>query len=222
MAAARARPGKCHRSLRGAQGRSRPRPWGARPGRGTEAAGIRFSTAGAAKPGFWIASEPPGRYDSRRQETMPALIHRRATPAHAHLLGAFNLQLIQDEGHRNPMTELQLAKRMRDWLRRRDYAGQVFEAGGEVVAYALYRELSDQIYLRHLFVVRHRRRQGIGREAMRILMSEVWPPGKRLVVEVLSANASAIAFWKATGYREYSLCLEIMPEPRPGVPPPRC
>ncbi len=150
---------------------------------------------------------------------MAALTHRRATPADAHLLGALNLQLIQDEGHRNPMTELQLAKRMRDWLRRRDYVGRVFEADGQTIAYALYRELADEIYLRHLFVVRNRRRQGIGRQVMRILAAEVWPRGKRLIVEVLWSNASGVAFWKAMGYREYSLCLEIMPEPRVVMPP---
>jgi len=144
---------------------------------------------------------------------MHDLTHRRATPADCRLLGALNVQLIQDEGHRNPMTEPQLVKRMRDWLRRGEYAGELFEEDGEVVAYALYRELPDEIYLRHLFVVRPRRRQGIGRRAMRMLMDQVWPRGKRLVVEVLCANAAGAVFWKAMGYREYSLCLEIMPQP---------
>ncbi len=152
---------------------------------------------------------------------MQELTHRRATPADCRLLGALNVQLIQDEGHRNPMTEPQLIKRMRDWLRRGDYAGEVFEQGGQLVAYALYREVPDEIYLRHLFVVRDRRRQGIGRLAMRLLREQVWPRGKRLVVEVLSGNAGAVAFWKAMGYREYSLCLEIMPEPAAGTHPAR-
>jgi len=148
---------------------------------------------------------------------MHDLTHRRATPADCRLLGALNLQLIQDEGHRNPMTEPQLAKRMREWLRRGDYAGIMFEQGGEVVAYALYRELSDEIYLRHLFVVRHRRRQGIGRRAMGLLLEHVWPRGKRLVVEVLWGNTAGVAFWKAMGYHPYSMCLEIMPAPPPTV-----
>jgi len=152
---------------------------------------------------------------------MHVLTHRRATPADCRWLGALNLQLIQDEGHRNPMTELQLVKRMRDWLRRGDYAGVVFEENGALVAYALYREVPDEIYLRHLFVVRNRRRQGIGRQAMRILVDQVWPRGKRLVVEVLCANTGGVAFWKAMGYREYSLCLEILPPPRAGSASPR-
>ena len=142
---------------------------------------------------------------------MNRLTHRRGTRADCSLLGVLNHQLIRDEGHRNPMTELQLAKRMRIWLSRGGYTAILFEDGGALVAYALYRETPDEIYLRHLFVVRHRRRQGIGRQAMQILMTRIWPRGKRLTVEVLCHNAGAIAFWRAMGYQDYSLCLEIMP-----------
>ena len=145
---------------------------------------------------------------------MTTLTHRRATRADCRLLATLNHQLIRDEGHRNPMNELQLAQRMRRWLARGDYVAELFEENGEVVAYALFRESADEIYLRHLFVVRTRRRQGVGRRAMRLLMDQIWLPGKRLTVEVLSANAGGVAFWKAMGYREYSLCLEIMPAPK--------
>lgn len=145
---------------------------------------------------------------------MNALNHRRGTRADCARLGVLNHQLIQDEGHRNPMTELQLAKRMRVWLGRAGYTAILFEDAGEVVAYALYREAPAEIYLRHVFVVRHRRRQGLGRQVMQTLRSEIWPRGKRLTVEVLCTNAPAIAFWKAMGYQEYSLCLEIMPSER--------
>ncbi len=142
---------------------------------------------------------------------MVILTHRRATRADCRLLAGLNHQLIQDEGHCNPMTEAQLAKRMREWLGRGEYAAELFEEDGEVVAYVLYRESADEIYLRHLFVVRNRRRQGLGRRAIRLLIDQIWPRGKRLTVEVLCANTVGVAFWKAMGYREYSLCLEIMP-----------
>jgi GNAT superfamily N-acetyltransferase len=96
---------------------------------------------------------------------------------------------------------------MRAWLSG-EYRGVIYEDAGEVVAYALYREQPDGIYLRQLFVVRHRRRQGIGRRAMEILRSEVWPKTKRLTVEVLVSNKSGVAFWHAMGYADYSLTLE--------------
>jgi GNAT superfamily N-acetyltransferase len=144
---------------------------------------------------------------------MSILTHRRGTRADCALLGALNHQLIQDEGHRNPMTELQLAKRMRLWLGRGGYTAVLFAEDGAVVAYALYREAPDEIYLRHLFVVRHRRREGVGRRVMQTLRRQIWPGGKRFTVEVLCHNTAGIAFWKAMGYQEYSLCLEIMPQP---------
>lgn len=138
------------------------------------------------------------------------MIYRRATAADCPLLGELNHQLILDEEHRNPMTVPQLVQRMRGWLEG-EYAAIVFEEGGEVVAYALYREQPDEIYLRQLFVVRHRRRQGLGKQAMHLLHSEIWPKTKRLTVEVLVANTAAVAFWRSVGYRDYSLQLEILP-----------
>jgi predicted acetyltransferase len=79
------------------------------------------------------------------------------------------------------------------------------------VAYALFREEPQEIYLRQLFVVRSRRRQGLGRRAMEILRSEVWPKNKRLTVEVLVANKAAVEFWRSVGYLDYSVKLEILP-----------
>lgn len=139
------------------------------------------------------------------------MTHRRATSADCPLLAELNHQLILDEGHRNPMTVPQLEQRMRGWLESGEYAAILFEDGGEVVAHALYREQPDEIYLRQLFVVRERRRQGLGKQAMRLLFSEIWPKTKRLTVEVLVANTAAVAFWRAVGYRDYSLTLEIQP-----------
>lgn len=145
---------------------------------------------------------------------MHDLTYRKAVPADYAILGALNHQLIRDEGHRNPMNVAQLTARMRRWLGSGDYIARIFEENGRLVAYVLYRESADEVYLRHLFVVRERRREGIGRRVIQILRREIWPPGRRLTVEVLWANTAGVAFWKAMGYREYSLCLEIMPEPR--------
>ena len=139
------------------------------------------------------------------------MTYRRATSNDSALLAKLNRQLIRDEGHRNPMTVPELEERMKGWLAS-EYAAVVFEDGGATVAYALFREEPKEIYLRQLFVVRNRRRQGIGRKAVQILRSKIWPKNKRLTVEVLIRNAAAIAFWHAMGYADYSLTLDIMPE----------
>jgi len=136
---------------------------------------------------------------------------RRATLDDCARLAELNHQLIRDEGHRNPMTVPELEQRMKGWLAV-EYAAVLFENDGEVVAYALYREQTEEIYLRQLFVVRPRRRQGIGRQAMKVLRTQIWAKHKRLTVEVLVQNTAAVAFWRAAGYRDYALTLEILPE----------
>lgn len=135
---------------------------------------------------------------------------RPATLNDCLLLAELNHQLIQDEGHRNRMNVPELEQRMRGWLTG-EYRALIFEEGGEVVGYALFREHSDEIYLRQLFIVRHRRSQGLGRQAVEMMRSQIWPKGKRLTVDVLVTNRRAIAFWRAAGYTDYCLTLEILP-----------
>jgi GNAT superfamily N-acetyltransferase len=137
--------------------------------------------------------------------------YRRASMKDCQLLAGLNHQLIQDEGHRNPMGLPELEDRIRRWFLA-EYCAIIFEENETVAAYALYREEKESIYLRQFFVVRNRRRSGVGREAMSILVGEVWPKNKRRVVEALFNNKPAVAFWKAMGYQEYSIAMEIPPE----------
>jgi ribosomal protein S18 acetylase RimI-like enzyme len=138
--------------------------------------------------------------------------HRIAKPADSEILGELNHQLIKDEGHRNSMSIPELVERMRGWLMT-DYRASIFEDdSGILLAYALYKEEKDHLYLRQFFVQRHKRRSGIGRQCMKILFSEVWPQDKRITVEVLSHNSAAIAFWRSVGFTDCGLSLEIHPD----------
>jgi len=138
--------------------------------------------------------------------------YRLATLDDVPALSRMNRQLVEDEQHHNRFKpDAWFEARMRGFLAG-EYQAVLFERDGEVVAYALYRdhpEHGDTVYLRQIFVERGHRRQGIGREAMRILIDEIWPPDKRLTVEVLVGNSAARAFYGAVGFREYSLELEI-------------
>ena len=127
------------------------------------------------------------------------------------LLGELNHQLIRDEGHRNQMNPEQLRDRMGKWLER-DYRAVMFEEDGCVVGYALFREEQNEIYLRQLFICRDQRRRGLGRRAIEILKNDIWLKEKRLTVEVLVSNEGAVRFWRAVGYKDYALTLEIMPQ----------
>jgi GNAT superfamily N-acetyltransferase len=141
-----------------------------------------------------------------------AMTFRPANTDDCALLAELNHQLIRAEGHRNSMTVPELESRMRGWLNG-EYRAVIFEEAAEVVAYALFREQENEVYLRQLFVVSHRRREGIGRRFVEILRTAIWPGSKRLTVEVLVLNEPAIAFWRACGYCDYALTLEIVPPP---------
>ncbi len=136
--------------------------------------------------------------------------YRKAHLADAELLADMNHQLIEDEGHRNLMTVPELERRMVDFLEG-EYDAVIFrlDDGETPVAYALYRHDPESIYLRQFFVHRQYRRQGIGREAMRLLLDEIWPRGCPITVEVLVKNTAAYEFWKAVGFEAYSIMLEM-------------
>jgi GNAT superfamily N-acetyltransferase len=136
-----------------------------------------------------------------------------ADVADCDLLADWNLQLIADEGHRNPMNVVQLRERMRGWIAT-DYKAVIFSAV-EPVGYALFKTEADSIYLRQFFIRRDKRRSGIGKEAFDVLRNEVWPRNIRLTVDVLCANEVATAFWRALGFRDYFLGLEMMQNPTP-------
>ena len=131
---------------------------------------------------------------------------RPATAADALLLADLNRQLIEDEGHRNPMNLAELTTRMQTWLAG-PYRAVIFAQEGEPVAYALYRPEGDGIYLRQFFVARPFRRRGIGRQAMQRLINQIWPPQARISVEVLLNNPTGLAFWQAVGFQPYAITL---------------
>ena len=141
--------------------------------------------------------------------------YRFATVADARALAELNHQLIRDEGHRNPMDVDQLEHRMYGWLSSEEYRAVIFVQEDTPVAYALYHEDPDEMYLWQFFVVRTRRRHGIGRSAMQSLLSDIWLRTKRRTVSVLVHNTSGVAFWRAMGYQDYALTLEIMPSAPP-------
>ena len=133
--------------------------------------------------------------------------YRSATVNDAPALAAMNWQLIRDEGHRNSMTVAELAVRMAGWLRG-EYEAVLFEDSGQSAGYALYRRDPDHVYLRQFFVHQEFRRRGLGREAMAWLQQHRWG-GRRVRVEVLVGNTAGIEFWRAIGFLEYCLTLEL-------------
>jgi hypothetical protein len=46
---------------------------------------------------------------------------------------------------------------------------------------------------------------------MGLLRDRIWPAGRRLTVTVLVRNTDAAQFWRAMGYQDYCLTLEMLP-----------
>ena len=136
------------------------------------------------------------------------LTFRFATREDAPEIARLNKQLIDDEASDNPMTVAELTQRMSGFLQS-EYTAALFHDGDSTVAYALYRDDEAGIYLRQFYVVRERRREGIGRQAFALLRSSVLVPGTHITLEVLVKNQRARAFWEAVGFVEYALTYKL-------------
>src|SRR6266508_4498006 len=111
-------------------------------------------------------------------------------------LGEWNAALIRDEGHDNPMSVAELTERMRQWLAG-EYRARIFVCDDVDAGYALYRDLSEFVHLRQFYVAPERRRRGSGAAALQALREHEFSAGKRVLVEAMSWNAAALAFWRA-------------------------
>ena len=160
--------------------------------------------------GCGAGSESDGRQPRSSRFRGPSRVkHRFAAEHDLPLLAELNHQLIHDENADNPMTPRQLEERIRHWLASQ-YQAVLFELAANTVGYALFRLDEDGVYLRHFFICRTMRRRGYGRAAVGLLLREVLPKGRRVTVEVLHHNESALAFWKAVGFMDHARTLRIL------------
>lgn len=135
--------------------------------------------------------------------------YREATLEDVPLLARFNQHMIEDEGHRNPMTIPELQARMRDWITGQTYTVTLFSEEQTPVAYVAYRDDGEYLYLRHFFVSRDYRRQGFGQKAIALLLSEILPIDRMVRLDVLINNRQAHAFWKSVGFADYCITMEL-------------
>jgi ribosomal protein S18 acetylase RimI-like enzyme len=144
-----------------------------------------------------------------RQGSVP-LSYRFASPRDLPQLAIMNQRLIQDEGHNNPMTLSQLEARLADWLYDNSYLAILFHQNEWCVAYTILRDTPDYVYLRHFYVERAYRRQGIGRQAIRLLVERIIPAHRQVRLEVLAHNERAIRFWRAVGFADYAITMRLV------------
>jgi predicted acetyltransferase len=123
-------------------------------------------------------------------------------------LAKTNQQLIQDEDHRNKMTLPELEQRMSNFLQK-EYEAVIVALGQTDIGYALYRQDTEWLYLRQIFIINSMRRKGFGRIFIEWLRNNPWKKCKRIRTDVLVENIIGIGFWKAVGFKEYCITLEM-------------
>ena len=129
-----------------------------------------------------------------------------ATLADIEILAQLNKRLIEDERYPNPMDVAQLAERMTGWLQA-EYQGYLVIINENIAAYCLYRDDDKYYYLRHLYVDRGFRRQGIATQLLDWMYAHVWTD-KRVRLDVLIHNKTAIAFYQKYGFEIRVLSME--------------
>lgn len=134
-----------------------------------------------------------------------------ATESDAALLAELNLQLMEDEQHPYMLPLEELCARMARWIAG-EYRVLLFHNAGRVCGYAVWRAEERGTYLRHFFICRDQRRLGLGRILVDKLRREYFPKDQPLQLEAAIWNKDAIAFWRAIGFQDFGLTLEMKPE----------
>ena len=133
----------------------------------------------------------------------------------AALLADLNRQLDEDEPHPYPLPLPALTERMARWLDSGEYEVLLLRSGDQLIGYAVWRAEEFGTYLRHFFICRDRRRQGWGRAAMQRLCSDVFPKDRPVNIDVAVVNKQSIAFWRAVGFQDLMIGMELKVGERP-------
>ncbi len=153
------------------------------------------------------------------EETVPKLALRRCEPNDLVLLARMNRELIEDEGHRNPMTVPQLKQRFERFITEEGWNVDVILLGNEIAGFATHRYEPDvaepdgtHVRLRQFYIARSMRRGGIGRSALELLIAERFRTGDRIFLEVFVTIPGGKIFWSRTGFKPYATTMERLVE----------
>jgi len=137
---------------------------------------------------------------------------RAASEEDVELLAEMNGRLLVDEGHRSRMTAAELRERMRQWLETGDYEAFIFLNGdGNPVGYCLYALHPQHVHLRQFYIAEEFRSRGVGRRCVALAL-DTWPADRPVVLDVLVNNARALGFWRAVGFADYAVRMELQRE----------
>jgi ribosomal protein S18 acetylase RimI-like enzyme len=132
---------------------------------------------------------------------------RKAEKKDLNILGQMNKRLIEDEGHSNPMNIAELTERMDKFLNG-EYTAYLILTDNAPSGYCLFRDDTDYIYIRQLFVERDKRRRGLGNACIKWLKNNLWQ-NRKIRTEVLCHNEEGVKFWRDIGFCDYCITMEM-------------
>lgn len=133
-----------------------------------------------------------------------------ATESDIPQLAVLNRQLMEDEVHPHMLDLDSLRARMARWIAG-EYHVLVFHNDARLCGYAAWCAEERGTYLRHFFICRDQRRLGLGRAVIDKLRRDHFPKDQPLQLEAAIWNTDAIAFWRAVGFKDFGLTLELKP-----------
>lgn len=126
------------------------------------------------------------------------------------LLSQWYQELREDEQADNPMVQSEIFTQMRVFLQGTTYKTYLLEDHGEPMGYGMVDITRSPYYLRHLFIRRDKRHQGLGKGLIDMLMDLLKIDG--LDIEVLVWNEDAIKFYQALGFKPRYLGMRLSRE----------
>lgn len=123
-----------------------------------------------------------------------------AIPQDALRLAELNQKMIQDSGHNNGLGHEGLYHRMRDWLISGEYQAHFISYDGQMIGYCLTRRESGQAHLRQFYIEPEYRRNGLGTQAVQLLLNGHLSGMEMIHLDVHPGNAAGIDFWRANGF----------------------
>jgi 8-oxo-dGTP pyrophosphatase MutT (NUDIX family)/predicted GNAT family acetyltransferase len=140
---------------------------------------------------------------------MSEVHYRHAHIADVPVLSQMNLEMAELDGlDGGAATAEELAYRMTAFLET-DYSAVVIYQDDVPVGYVLYTVTPRHTFIRHFFVRRSYRGQGIGAMIFRRLLADEWNDAASIQIEVDSDNKGARAFWEQQGFHRAALRLAL-------------
>ena len=136
-------------------------------------------------------------------------------------LAVMNGRLVEDQGSENTWSPEEYEQRFTKWLETDEWQVDVILLEDDVIGYAVcqlrgdyYNPQKPVIYVRHYYIDRSHRGQGLGKVAFRKLIDERFPSRYEAIeLDVIAENEGGMKFWSSLGFGPYFTCMKLeMPD----------